>query len=109
MNLFVFVFFIWWVGSSSTKFRAHKKTNGYDHRPLTESPSKYYLIAKFFEKKQLLDVLENPRIPLHIKTRMLAEPSTNIHPPNMYAGGLMESWTFDMDEPDSGDNPNCVA
>ena len=101
MNLFVFVFFLFMLlKSSSTKFRAHKKTNGFDHRPLTESPSKSYLIAKFFEKKQLLDVLENPRIPLHIKTRMLAEPSTNIQPPNMYAGGLMESWAFDMDEPD---------
>jgi len=103
MNLSIFVFFICCAGSSSTKYNAQTKRNGYDQRPLAESsPLLAHLIPQFFQKKRLLNVLENLKIPLHVKTRLLAEPSTNIRPPNIYAGGLMKSWAFDMDEPKSG-------
>jgi hypothetical protein len=95
MNLSIFVFFFCFVEGS--KYQTHKKTNGFDYRPgISESPSQLYRIAKYFEKKRLLNTLENPRIPIHVKFSLL--PKTGIQPPNIFAGGLMKDFLFDMED-----------
>jgi hypothetical protein len=96
MNLSIFLFFFCVVVRGS-KYQTHKKTNGFDYRPdITESPSQLYRIAKYFEKKRLLNALENPRIPIHVKLSLLPKPG--IQPPNIFAGGLMKDFLFDMED-----------
>ena len=88
--------------SISTKYGAHKKTNGFDQRYGVSDSSQQlsYLMPKLFEKKRLLDILENPRVTLHVKTRLISCGGiTKIEPSNLFAGGLMKDWAFDMDEP----------
>lgn len=104
--ILVFLFFVGVVAldsaSITTKYSAHKKTNGFDQRHgVSESSQQLsYLMPKLFEKKRLLDILENPRVPLHVKTRLIGGGgNTNIEPSNLFAGGLMKDWAFDMDEP----------
>ena len=95
MNVAIFLFFFCSV--NATKYQTYKKTNGFDHRPnIPESPIQLYRITQYFEKKRLLDKLENPQIPLHVKTRMVED--RNIKPPNLYAGGIMRDFLFDIEE-----------
>jgi hypothetical protein len=74
MNVATFLFFvciITWANGSN--YRIHKKTNGFDHRP-DVGPQRIleqYRIQKYFEKKDLLDVLEDQQINIHVKTRMI--------------------------------------
>jgi hypothetical protein len=98
MIVWIFVFFIFIKESHATKYREYKKTNGFDQRPFVPESTllRHYLIPKFFEKKRLLDVLQNPRVPLHTKIRALPNPS--VEPPNIKAGGLLKDWSFDMEE-----------
>ena len=131
MNISIFLFFFYAVTVvEATKYRIHKKTNGFDQRPNIpeSSPLQYYRIAKNFEKKQLLNVLQNPQIPLHVKVNLIQNHNKSSHfappvqvdlstrtphyfaedfwyrsnpgitPPNIYAGGLMKEFSFDMDE-----------
>lgn len=94
MNLSFFLFFFCIVRSS--KYRIYKKKDGLDHRPdITEPPSGKYRISKYFEKKRLLTALENPQTPIYVKKRMLED--REIKPPNIFAGGLMRDFLFDMD------------
>lgn len=96
MRLLCFIFLIFIKELYSSQYTLHKKTNGFDQRPqLPESD--LVLITKFFAKKRLLDVLENPRVPLNSKIRMLPNPHTPTHP-NIKAGGLLKNWSFDMEE-----------
>ena len=99
MIVWIFVFFIFIKGTNGSKYyNTRLKTNGYDQRPFVpESPLlRYYLIPKFFEKKRLLDVLQNPRVPLHTKIRALPTPKPEA--PNIRSGGLLKDWAFDMEE-----------
>jgi len=94
MNLSILLFFFCIVKGS--KYRVYQKTNGFDHRPnIPESPLQLQRIAKYFEKKRLRTALENPQIPIHVKARMVED--RDIKPPNIYAGGLMRDFLFDMD------------
>ena len=98
MNVAIFLFFFFCCSINATKFQIHKKTNGFDYRPyITESSLQLQRIRKYFENKRLLDKLENPQIPIHVKTRMVED--RNIKPSNLYAGGLMRDFLFDMEEP----------
>jgi hypothetical protein len=96
MNVLFFVFFFCLVEGS--KYQTHKKTNGFDYRPgvTKSSPLQLYRISKYFEKKRLLDTLENPRISIHVKLGLL--PKTELKPLNIFAGGLMKDFLFDMDD-----------
>jgi hypothetical protein len=83
----------------NTKYSVYKKTNGFDHRPKlfdASPPLQSYVIAKFFEKKRLLDVLKHPQISIHRKIGLLPKPE--ITPANLFAGGLMKDFLFDMEE-----------
>jgi hypothetical protein len=104
MNAAILLFFFCSINATATatatttNYQIHKKTNGFDHRPkIPESPIQLYRITKYFEKKQLLDTLEDPQIPLHVKVNLI--PNTGITPPNLYAGGIMRDFLFDMEEP----------
>lgn len=119
MNVAIFLFLFFFCCTNATKYQIHKKTNGFDHRPnITESSLQLQRIRKYFENKRLLDTLENPQIPLHVKTRMVTEnigassvdisqicrslrmhiEDRNIKPPNIYAGGLMRDFLFDIED-----------
>jgi len=95
----------------------YKKTNGFDHRPLLpplpplnitdpfesirkKSPqNKTEQITKirgFFQKKRILDILQNPSIPIPMKMDILADTDTPSLAPNILAGGLMSEWDFDF-------------
>jgi len=100
MNLSIFLFFFSVAinAAEGSETRIYKKTNGFDQRVNLPKPSPVdlYRITKYFEKKQLLDKLKNPQIPIHVKTQMTRLsplPTTNI-----FAGGLMKDFLFDMDE-----------
>jgi len=94
MNLSIFLFFFCIVEGS--KYRVYQKTNGFDHRPnIPESPIQLYRITQYFEKKRLITMLENPQIPIHVKIRMIED--RDIKAPNIYSGGLMRDFLFDMD------------
>ena len=99
MRVWGFIFFIFIKESHATKYREYMKTNGFDHRPQPQESTllRHYLIPKFFEKKRLLDVLQNPSVPLHAKIRALPNPNTPTHP-NIKSGGLLKDWSFDMEE-----------
>ena len=85
-------------GTKNSLYKIHKKYNGFDNRYIdSPSPLQSYVISQFFEKKRLLDILENPQIPVQVKTRHLEQ--NGITPPNLKAGGLMKNWAFDMEEP----------
>ena len=74
-----------------------KKSSGYDERyPLNNTNSdniKLYNIARYFEKKKLLDILENENVALTIKIFLLND--NTIKPNNIFAGGLMRDFDFD--------------
>ena len=104
MNLSVLLLFLLNLSIiRGSKYRIYKKTNGFDHRhdiPDSTQQRKtieMYRIKKYFEKKRIIDVLENPQIPIHVKSRIVEY--RDIKPPNVFAGGLMKDFTFDMEEP----------
>jgi hypothetical protein len=86
-------------------YTKHKKHNGFDHRP--KNDSKHTMnndellknIRGFFEKKLTIDVLRNPNIPIFEKMRIIDELTSMNSPKleNLFAGGLMSNWDFDMD------------
>jgi hypothetical protein len=95
MNVSILLFFFCIVEGS--KYRVYQKTNGFDHRPnIPESPLQLYRITQYFEKKKLITMLENPQIPIHVKTRMIED--RDIKAPNIYSGGLMRDFLFDMED-----------
>lgn len=76
-----------------------KKNHGYDERfPLNNtnsSKTELHKIANYFDKKRLLDILENENVSLFTKILLLNDNS--IKSTNIFAGGLMNDFDFDFD------------
>ena len=102
---------------SIESYATYKKTNGIDQRPpinttllLTEygnldainkylpnrNPGDINKIRRFFVKKELLNILENPDISSHVKIGILTEFEEHPRPPNISAGGLMSDFDFEF-------------
>jgi hypothetical protein len=75
-----------------------EKYNGYDHRNLNDmnktSQVTVYKIQQHFEKKKILDLLQDTNISLTTKILLLQDSS--IKPSNLYAGGLMKDFEFEF-------------
>jgi hypothetical protein len=72
-----------------------EKYNGYDHRNFNETTQvSLYKIQEYFEKKKLLDILQNKNISLTTKILLLQDSS--IRPASLYAGGLMKDFDFEF-------------
>lgn len=92
-----------WANNTRPKFdtyKVHAKTNGFDHRPKQRQDRDLSSkIRGFFEKKRLINILQNPNIPTNEKMQIIDETinHTNIlKSANIFAGGLMSEWDFDM-------------
>ena len=95
-------------------YQKYQKTNGFDHRPQlpplnitdpfesirkTSPQNKTEQITKiwgFFQKKRILDILQNPSIPIPMKMDILGVNDMPSLAPNILAGGLMSEWDFDF-------------
>ena len=79
-------------------YEKHTKTNGYDHRPGGDadkfSAKMLQKIRDHIEKKQLLDYLQNPRIPIHQKVQVINK--NEICEPSIKAGGLYKDFDFEF-------------
>lgn len=77
-------------------YKEYQKIDGNDHRPLQtntqQSAQQIYNIAKIFEKRKLLEQLQNPSVPVHMKMRRVEDRT--IRPANIFAGGLMKDFDF---------------
>ena len=75
-----------------------EKYNGYDHRNLNDmnktSQVTVYKIQQHFEKKKILDLLQDTNVSLTTKIILLQDSS--IKPSNLYAGGLMKDFDFEF-------------
>ena len=75
-----------------------EKYNGYDHRNLNDmnktSQVTLYKIQQHFEKKKILDLLQDTNVSLTTKILLLQDSS--IKPSNLYAGGLMKDFEFEF-------------
>ncbi len=87
-------------------YAKYKKHNGFDCRPkngskiTTNDDSILKIIRGYFEKKLTIDILRNPNIPVSEKMRIIDEQIHSINSPksaNLFAGGLMSEWDFDME------------
>jgi len=74
-----------------------KKISGYDERfPLNNTNTyntELHNIAIYFEKKKLLDILQNENVSLLTKIFLLNDNS--IKPHNIFEGGLMSDFDFE--------------
>jgi len=87
----------------------HKKTNTYlnaktssgnDERyeskiNETEIKMQLYNLHQIFEKKRLLDILQDNNVSINTKIELLKDNS--IKAPNLKAGGLLNDFDFDFD------------
>ena len=76
-------------------YKECKKTNGFDHRNEPDSKQdvlQLYKIAKIFERKKLVDYLQNPSVNIHMKMRTIED--RGVTPENIFAGGLMTDFDF---------------
>ena len=77
-----------------------KNNTGNDERYLEneiEIQMEKYKIAQYFEKKRLLDTLENKNVSIYNKLKLLRENNknmNNITPYNLHSGGLMKHFDF---------------
>ena len=77
-----------------------EKYNGYDHRFLNETlkteqkEAILYKIQKHFEKKKLLDILQDVNVSLATKLLLLQDNS--IKACNIIEGGLMKDFDFEF-------------
>ena len=84
-------------------YKMHKKTNGFDQRPRQQKErdaNLSYKIRGFFEKKQTINILQNPNIPTNEKMQIIDNAIHHINTPksaNIFSGGLMSEWDFDVD------------
>lgn len=80
----------------ASKYKTHKRVNGVDHRDelTTENPAQLYRISRYFEKKRLIETLENPHLSIDAKKRLVEDRC--IKGPNLFAGGLMKDYLFDI-------------
>jgi hypothetical protein len=121
MRFFYLLFYVIFVYSKppSRQYRNFQRTNGYDQRPNIAEPDIYETVHKihgFFEKKLILDKLQNPMIPLHMKLSLIdnhqvasvdkrTQELSSLNPngsrrenaPNLFAGGLMRDFDFEFD------------
>ena len=88
--------------SKKETYTKYKKTNGFDHRPknnyTTTSINKDIDISKiraYFEKKWIINTLQNPNIPISKKLFLIRDD--DIKSPNLISGGLMDHFDFDFD------------
>lgn len=74
------------------------KFNGMDYRYNTtrseQEQSEMSKIRDYFQKKELIDVLSNPSVPIEIKLRLIDDSRVN-STGNVFAGGLMRQWDFE--------------
>jgi hypothetical protein len=85
---------------SSNTFKnkiSDEKYNGFDHRIINETKEKelnLYKIAKYFEQKKILDILENKNVSL--TTKLLLLQDNRIKTSNIFEGGLMRDFDFEF-------------
>ena len=77
-----------------------KKTSGNDERYETDVDEidiheKIYILRKNFEKKRLLDILQNENISINSKLEELKD--NRFTPPDIKSGGLFNDFDFDFD------------
>lgn len=80
------------------QFQKYIKTNGFDHRPQSNSSSSsenMLEIRIFFEKKMLLETLQNPNVPIQVKMRMLEDREYRKY--DILAGGLLRDFDFEFE------------
>jgi len=72
---------------------------GIDDRYIKEEEYSTEKMKEMFDKKKLLDILQNKHIPVIIKTSMLKNfiPEEKVRPSNIFAGGLLDDYNFDFD------------
>ena len=76
-----------------------KKTSGNDERYSsekneTEIRMQLYNLQEIFEKKRLLDILQDDKVSINIKIELLKDNS--IKASNLKAGGLFNEFDFDL-------------
>jgi len=77
-----------------------EKYNGYDQRILNETLNtnqkdvNLFKIQKYFEKKKLLDILQDKNV--SISTKLLLLQDNSIKSCNLYAGGIMKDFDFEF-------------
>jgi len=77
-----------------------EKYNGYDHRILNETlktnqkEANIFKIHEYFEKKKLLDILQDTNV--SISTKLLLLQDNSIKACNLYAGGIMKDFDFEF-------------
>ena len=80
------------------------KYNGYDHRIINDTSEtlktneklvNLYKIQKYFEKKKILDILNNENVSLTTKILLLQDNA--IKSSNLFEGGLMDNFEFDFE------------
>ena len=75
------------------------KRHGYDNRYIaneTEIQMQKYNIYKNFEKKNLLDILQNDNLSIYYKLYILSLDNNEIQSLNIKSGGLMKDFDFDL-------------
>ena len=102
MHVIYLLFYILlsYLAKRSTNYRNYRRTNGYDQRPNIVEPDIYETVHRihgFFEKKRILDTLTNPSVPLYLKLHLVENRGMTAKPPDLFAGGLMCNFDFDME------------
>ena len=75
------------------------KTSGYDNRYIaneTEIQKQKYNIYKNFEKKNLLNILQNDNLSIDYKLYILSLDNNEIQSSNIKSGGLMKDFDFEL-------------
>jgi len=73
------------------------KRHGYDNRYIaneTEINIQKYNMYKNFEKKKLLDILQNVNVSIYYKLYILSLDNNEMQHPNIKSGGLMKDFDF---------------
>ena len=92
-------------------YTKHIKTNGFDHRypnaSINGSETASILeIRGYFEKKLLLETLQNPNVPIQVKMRLLEDVKNSgcdsivgnkYRNFDLFAGGLMRDFEFEIE------------
>ena len=80
---------------SNTNYRSESSGNdGRYPNNETNNDSQLYNMYKNYERKKLLDILQNDKISINTKLYLLENNS--IKPINLTAGGLMDDFNFTM-------------
>ena len=92
-------------------YKTHIKTNGFDQRPQNASingseTASILEIRGYFEKKLLLETLQNPNVPIQVKMRLLEDVKNSgcesvvgneYRHYDLFAGGLMRDFEFEIE------------